>query len=219
MLKRTITADIYNGMPDDIKAHYVKRGNSYVLDLEGSDPELTATQAQLDSERTKNIELSSQVRGLTTDLQTKEETVRKESEKTIADLKTQNDTLTSAQITAERTKHIDAIAANFKLDGLIRADLTNRVNVEFVDGAIKTTFKDKDGKEVDFKTLNEEYCKNPDYSVILKDSSSSQTFTPPKGGNDKGGAGGAGSNVDAAGNLNYNKATPADVAARLNQIT
>lgn len=218
MLKRTISADAYNGLPEDIKSHYVKRGNSYVLDLEGNDPELEATQSQLDSERKKNIELSSQVRTLTTEVQTKEEKVREETKKELETLREQNSTLLNTQIDAERTKHIDAIAANFKLDNLIRADLQSRVTVEYKDGEIKTSFKNKDGKEVDFKTLNEEYCKNPDYSAILKDNSSTPTFTPPKPGKDNGGAGGDGGNGNQSGGLNYNKATPADVAARLNNI-
>ena len=68
MLDRTITAEKYNSLPDDVKAHYVKRGSSYVIDLNGSDPELEATQAQLDQQRTKNIELESQVRSLSLSL-------------------------------------------------------------------------------------------------------------------------------------------------------
>lgn len=62
MLDRTITADAYNALPDDVKAHYVKRGSKYIIDLNGTDPELEATQTQLDAERSKAVELSSQVR-------------------------------------------------------------------------------------------------------------------------------------------------------------
>lgn len=212
MLDRTITAEKYNELPDDVKAHYVKRGSSYVIDLNGSDPELSATQEQLDKERKKSIELASQVRSLSDDLTTKEEKIRKESSDEIEKLKATNKALTETQIESERSKHIEAIASNFKLDHLIRADLQGRVNVEIVDGQVKTTFKNKDGAEVDFKTLNEEYCKNPDYSAILKSGSTTTTFTPPKAGTETkttGGQGGSG------GELNYATATPAEIAAHL----
>lgn len=212
MLDRTITAEKYNELPDDVKAHYVKRGSSYVIDLNGSDPELSATQEQLDKERKKSIELASQVRSLSDELTTKEEKIRKESSDEIEKLKATNKALTETQIESERSKHIEAIASNFKLDHLIRADLQGRVNVEIVDGQVKTTFKNKDGAEVDFKTLNEEYCKNPDYSAILKSGSTTTTFTPPKAGTETktpGGQGGSG------GELNYATATPAEIAAHL----
>lgn len=213
MLDRTISLEQYNAMPDEVKAHYVKRGSNYVLDVNGVDPELTATQTQLDQARQKNITLESQVRTLTQEAKATEEKVRKEVETEINTLKTQNESLTKNQIDAERNKHIDAIASQFKLDNLIRSDLQSRIEVEVVDGEVKTTFKNKDGKPVDFKTLNEEYCKNPDYSAILKDGKSTPTFTPPKQGNDNGGSGG--NQNQNGGALDYSKATPAEIAAHL----
>lgn len=216
MLKRTITSAEYDALPDDVKAHYVKRGTSYAIDLEGADPELVSTQKALDTERTKNINLESQVRTLTEEAKTTEERVRKEVEGDVKKLTEQNKKLIDARVDSERKMHTDKIAANFKTENLIRSDLRDRIVVEVNDGEITTKFLDKDGKEVDFKTLNDEYCKNPDYSAILKTNANTSTFEPPKqpqGGNnnDKGGSGGDG-------NLDYNRGDVREIANRLNQI-
>lgn len=217
MLNRTITAEEFNALPDEVKAHYAKRGTKYVIDLSGVDPELETTQAELDKARRAKIDLEAQVRSLSDEAKTTEERVRKETETKINELSQQNEKLTTAQINAEREKHIAAIAGNFKTEGLIRSDLRDRVKVELVDGEVKTTFINKEGKEVDFKSLNEEYCKNPDYSVILKTGTNTPSFQPPKhdDGSHKQPQGGAG----GEGGLDYNKGDVRAIADRLNQIT
>lgn len=177
MLKRTITADEHSALPDDVKSHYIRRGSKYVVDLDGVDPELEVTQKQLDDARTKTVTLESEVRTLKAQATSVEERVRKEVEADKEKLTKENETLRSKTIDAERNKHIDNIASQFKTEGLIRSDLRDRVVVELVDGEVVTKFMGKDGKEVDFKTLNDEYCKNPDYSAILK-TAPNTSFTP-----------------------------------------
>ena len=152
MLNRTITAEEFNALPDEVKAHYAKRGTKYVIDLSGTDPELETTQAELDKARRAKIDLEAQVRSLSEDAQQTEERVRKETDAKLTELTQQNEKLTTSQINSEREKHIATIAGNFKTEGLIRSDLRDRVKVELVDGEVKTTFINKDGKEVDFKT-------------------------------------------------------------------
>lgn len=219
MLKRTITSAEYDALPDDVKGHYIKRGSSYAVDLEGADPELTATQGQLDNERRKSIELASQVRQLTADSQGLEERVRGEVAKEIKTLKDANEALTTSQINAEREKHINAIASQFKLENLIRADLNSRVDVSVVDGQVKTTFKDKDGKEIDFKALSDEYCKNPDYSAILKTNENTPSYKAPAS-DDNGNGGSQGVQKPPKGGINYATATTAEIAADVaNRVT
>lgn len=216
MLDRNIDADKYNALPEEIKAHYVKRGGSYTLDVSGTDPELAVTQTALDKARKDAIELGSQVRNLTAEASSTEERVRSETAKQIKELTDANTKLVGSQIETERNRHVDAIATKFKTEGLIRADLSSRVNVEIVNGEVKTTFKDKNGNAVDFKTLDDEYCKNPDYSVILKDGKSTSTFTPPAGGTSK-------DKPKAnpnSGTIDYATATAQEVAAYLeNSVT
>lgn len=216
MLHRTITAEDYNSLSDDVKAHYVKRGTKYVIDLNGVDPELETTQSELDKARQTQITLESQVRTLSADAAATEERVRNETKTKLEELTKQNETLTTNQINAEREKHINSIAANFKTEGLIRSDLRDRVKVELVDGEVKTTFTSKDGKEVDFKTLSEEYCKNPDYSVILKTGTNTPSFKPQSNDDGK-------SNQqpphNSGGGIDYNKGDVRAIAERLNQIT
>lgn len=212
MLDRTLTAEKYNALPEEIQAHYIKRGGSYTLDLSGVDPELSATQTQLDAERRKNIELGSQVRTLSDEVKTTEEKVRADSTKEIETLKAANEKMTTAQKNAERAKHISAIAAKFKHENLISADLQGRIEVEVVDGEIKTTFKNKDGNPVDFKTLDDEYCKNPAYSDILKTGNTDTSFKAP---NTETNTPNQRNVVNKDGALDYSKATPAEIAAHL----
>lgn len=219
MLKRTIDADTYNSLPDDVKSHYVKRGNNYVIDLEGSDPEVAATQSALDAERKKNITLESQVRTLTEEKATIVEDAKKETAEELAKLKEQNEQYTAAMIEGEQMKHVNAIASKFKAEDLLRSDLKNRVKVEIVEGKPQTKFFDKNGKEVEFKVLDDEYCKNPDYSGILKTPANTQAYVPPTGGQQGGQQEQNKQQKQLPNGIDYNSPDKTALKARLEQIT
>lgn len=217
MLKRTIDADAYNNLPDDVKSHYVKRGSKYIVDLEGTDPELQATQTELDGERRKNIELASQVRTLSTEATAVEERVRKESEEKITALTTTNERLTGTAISTELNKHVDAIASLFTVPELISSNVKSRIDVQLdKDGNVVTTYKNAKGEAVDAKTLTEEYCKNPAYSAILKGKENTQSFQQPNQ-QQQNPAQQQQNQHGASGGFNYANATTAEIAKHLTQ--
>lgn len=182
MLNAKLSRDAWNSLPDDIKAHYVQKGEEYVLDVQGDTPAMTELRSQLTratNEQLKAVNAQQLAEGKIADA---ENTAKAKYE---AELKTANERVAKLQestVTARRDAIVNEIASKFKQPSLFAAAIKNQVEVAYNEkGELVEKFVNEKGEAITLEQLTDAYCKNPEYSAMLTQPTSTVTM-PTNGG-------------------------------------
>lgn len=169
MLPFKVTATQHASFSDDIKVHYVKKGDDYVLETVGDHPQVASLQTQLAQMGITNANLQQRNNELTGQIATAEQTAEAKFK---GDLESATTKLTKLQETVaadKRGKEIDEIANRFTNSELFAGTLQNRIKTEVAkDGTVQVKYYNKDGAEVERQVLHDEFLKNASYSAMLK---------------------------------------------------
>lgn len=169
MLPFKITAAQHATFSDELKAHYVKKGDDYVLETVGDHPQVSSLQNQLAQMGIAQANLQQRNNELTGQITTAEQAAEAKYK---GDLESATAKLTKLQETVAtdmRGKEIEAIANRFTNSELFAGTLQNRVKTEVAkDGTVQVKYYNKDGAEVERQVLHDEFLKNASYSAMLK---------------------------------------------------
>lgn len=191
MLKRKITKDAYDAMPDVLKAEYKPNGDSYVLDTDDARELISARDAEKLRADNLNTELTG-VKKTLKDLETANgdfTTIKASYEAKIAGLEKDKGDLNTTLTNERRERHVgsaaDKIAARFSVPRLVTPDIAKRLDVDPKDGKTVRVL-DKDGKPsaLTLVDLEKEFVDNPEFKAILiasKSSGSADTGLPNRG--------------------------------------
>ena len=169
MLPFKVTPDQFAAFSDEIKPHYVKKGDSYVLETLGDHPQVANLQAQIGQMgiaqanlQQRNNELEGQIKTIE---QTAEAKYKGDLDSTTAKLTK----LQESMANDKRSTEIAAIASRFTNSELFEGVLESRIKTEVAkDGTVQVKFYNKDGAEVERQVLHDEFLKNASYSAMLK---------------------------------------------------
>lgn len=187
MLNVRISKAQFEALTEQERAHYVQKGEQYVLDVNGDTEEMTTLRQQNVSlhqkvlkAETNAAEANAKVATAATDAETKYKT----------QIDTANATVKTMQEQAVKTRQtslIDGIATKFKQPELFRGVLREQVKVEFNDkNELVESFVNEKGETVTLEQLTDAYCKAPQYSAMLTTPTSTATMPtnqPPAGSN------------------------------------
>lgn len=169
MLPFKMTEAQFTASSDEIKSHYKRSGDGYVLETIGDHPQVTGLQNQLAQAgvnianlQQANLELTGKVTVAEQNAETKYK----------ADLEAATAKLTKLQNKLQedtRTSEVNAIAGRFTQSELFVGTLENRIKTEInKDGTVGVKYFNKDGQEVERQVLHDEFLKNTNYSAMLK---------------------------------------------------
>lgn len=169
MLNARISAAAYAKLSEVEQSHYMKDGDDFVLDIKGDTPEM----ARL---RQSNTQLNNQVLDETNRRVQAEQLVQNAESaaeaKYKAELEAAKNTVTAMRETTAQARQsalIEGIANQFKMPELFTGVLKDRIVVEYDDkGKLVERFTDHEGKPCTLEQLTDAYCKNPNYSAMLK---------------------------------------------------
>lgn len=191
MLNARISLAQFNQLTEVEQSHYVKKGDVYVIDVNGDTPEmeqLRQSNGQLHQQVLKAENNAAQANA-------KVKTADADAEaKYKAQLDAANESLTTmrtAAVTERQNTLIEGIASQFQKPELFRAMLRDMITVELDEkGAVVEKFKNAKGEACTLEQLSDSYCKSPDYSAMLAKPVSTPTFptnqppaAPAGGGN------------------------------------
>lgn len=169
MLPFKVTAEQHASFSDEIKGHYVKQGDGYVLETIGDHPQVASLQNQIGQMGVANANLTQRNNELTGKMATAEQQAEAKYK---ADLDSATAKLTAMQTQAsndKRNAEINAIASRFTNSELFTGTLEGRIKAEVTnDGTVAVKFYNKDGAEVTRQVLHDEFLKNNNYSAMLK---------------------------------------------------
>jgi hypothetical protein len=169
MLPFKVSATQHAAFSDELKTHYVKKGEDYVLETIGDHPQVTSMQQQLAQMGITHANLQQRNNELTGQIATAEQTAEAKYK---ADLDATTAKLNKIQekvANDTRATEIQAIAGRFNNSELFAGTLESRIKTEVAkDGTVAVKFYNKDGAEVDRQVLHDEFLKNASYSAMLK---------------------------------------------------
>lgn len=177
MLNIRISQTQFDQLSETEKAHYVKKDDKYILDVNGDTEEMVRL-------RQENVTLHQKVLSETSNRNAAEAKVANAEKDAEAKYKTQLDAATAQvakmqqdTINARTKTLVDGIAAKFNQPELFANTIKNQVNVSYNDkGELVEKFVDAEGKEITLQALTDSYCNNPQYSAMLAKPSSTPTL-------------------------------------------
>lgn len=186
MLNTRISQAKFDGLSDIEKSHYVKKGDQYVLDVNGDTEEMVALRQQNVTLHQKVLDASNeaeqakaQVKDAATTAEAKFKSELETAQKSLADMR-------STVQSNRQSALIDGIASKFKQPELFRGVLKDQIKVEYNEkGELVETFTNAKGESITLEQLADSYCKAPQYSAMLTTPTSTPTLPtnqPPAGG-------------------------------------
>lgn len=169
MLPFKVTASQHATFSDEIKSHYIKKGDDYVLETLGDHPQVAGLQAQIGQMGIAQANLQQRNNELEGQIKTAEQTAETKYK---GDLDAANAKLAKIQekvASDTRAAEVSAIADRFTNSELFTGALESRIKTEVAkDGTVQVKYYNKDGTEVERQVLHDEFLKNTSYSAMLK---------------------------------------------------
>lgn len=177
MLNVRISKAQFDALSDAEKAHYIQKGEQFVLDVNGDTDEMLSLRQQ-------NVKLNQDV--LNANMKAQQADAKVATANAEAEAKYKSDleaaqkqvtTLRDSALTARRSAIVDTIAKQFTNPELFAPAIQSRVNLEYNDkGELVETFVNDKGESITLEQLTDSYCKNPAYSAMLAKPPSSNTM-------------------------------------------
>lgn len=181
MLNAKLSKAAWESLSDELKAHYIQKGEEYVLDIQGDTPAMTELRSQVTRATNEQLKLINAKELAEAKVATAEQDAKNKYE---AELKAANERVAKLQgdtAKARREAIVNDIASKFKQPALFSAAIKNQVIVEYNEkGELVETFLNDKGEKITLEQLTDSYCKNPEYSAMLTQPQS--TVTMPNGG-------------------------------------
>lgn len=185
MLNIRISQTQFDALSEQERAHYVKNGDQFVLDVNGDTPAMTELRQQ-------NVTLNNKLLSETTARQAADAKVAKADLDAEAKYKTQLDSqkeqitkMQSDAISARKDAIVNGIASKFDKASLFANTISRQVEVSYNEkGELVEKFVNLEGKEITLEALSDSYCKDPQYSAMLAKPVSTPTLPsnqPPAG--------------------------------------
>lgn len=181
-LKRRITKEEFDALPDNFKESYIENGSDFALDLDG-DEDTGALKRALDRLRVENKENKDLVSKLTKQIEELDNNdarkrgdiatlERSWKEKLDVQKKESDDKISVYQKIAKSNivdSAVSSIANKFKTPSLIAQALKSRLDVDFADEKASIRVLDKEGNvsALSISDLEKEFLENKEYSSII----------------------------------------------------
>lgn len=168
MLNIRISQAQFDALSEQERAHYVKRGEQFVLDTNGDTDEMVSLRQQ-------NVKLHNDILKATSEASAANAKVATAEQDAEAKYKTQLDTanatvesMRTSAVNTRRDAIVAGIANQFNQPELFSAAVKGRVDVSFNDkGEMVEKFVNEKGEVITLEQLTDSYCKNPAYAAML----------------------------------------------------